>query len=165
MPSGGTRIKDITFEDGSLIHATSGVDSTSGTVALESSSPLQGSYAARINNASMSYLQEQFSATTDVYVSMYIRFSALPSGDVRILHLSNSGTTVGNIQLRASGVLRLRNDSSTAGSETAALSTNTLYRIGLRQRQGTGSDAILEAYLAVGNAAFTTPFPTLTNGA
>ena len=83
--------------------------------------------------------------------------TALPSGDVRILHLSNGGTTVGNIQLRASGALRLRNDSSTVGSETAALSANTLYRIGLRQRQGTGSDAVLEAYLAVGNAAFTTP--------
>jgi hypothetical protein len=94
-----------------------------------------------------------------------LSFSALPSGDVRILHLSNNGTTVGNIQLRSSGTLRLRNDSSTVGSETAALSANTLYRIGLRQRQGTGgSDAVLEAYLAVGTAAFTTPFATLTNG-
>jgi hypothetical protein len=112
----------------------------------------------------MSYLQEQFTASSDVYVSMYIRFSALPSGDVRILHLSNNGTTVGNIQLRASGTLRLRNDSSTVGSETAALSANTLYRIGLRQRQGSGGDAVLEAYLAVGTAAFTTPFATLTTG-
>ena len=91
--------------------------------------------------------------------------TALPSGDVRILHLSNGGTTVGNIQLRASGALRLRNDSSTVGSETAALSANTLYRIGLRQRQETGSDAVLEAYLAVGTATFTTPFATLTNDA
>jgi hypothetical protein len=33
----------------------------------------------------MSYLQQQFTATNDVYVSMYIRLSALPSGDVRIL--------------------------------------------------------------------------------
>ena len=83
---------------------------------------------------------------------------------MRILHLSNGGTTVGNIQLRANGKLRLRNDASAVGSETAALSTNTLYRIGLRQRQGSGSDAILEAYLAVGTAAFTTPFASLATG-
>jgi hypothetical protein len=159
-PSGGTRIKDITFEDGSLVHASSGVDSTGGTVALETTSPLQGSYAARFNNVTSSYVQEQFTATSDVYVSMYIRFSALPSGDVRILQLRNGDDTVGNIQLRANGALRLRNDGTAVGVETAALSPNTLYRIGLRQRQGTGSDAILEAYLAVGTAAFTTPFAT-----
>lgn len=112
-----------------------------------------------------SYVQEQFTATSDVYVSMYIRFSALPSGDVRILQLRNGNTTVGNIQLRANGKLRLRNDSSPEESESATLSTNTLYRIGLRQRQVIGSgDGILEAYLAVGTAAFTTPFASLTNG-
>ena len=93
-----------------------------------------------------------------------LSFSALPSGDVRILQLRNGDDTVGNIQLRANGALRLRNDGTAVGVETAALSPNTLYRIGLRQRQGTGSDAILEAYLAVGTAAFTTPFATLTNG-
>jgi hypothetical protein len=126
---------------------------------------LQGSYAARFNNVTASYLQQQFTATSDVYVSMYIRLSALPSGDVRILQLRNGDDTVGNIQLRSNGTLRLRNDSSDAGSTLAALSPNTLYRVGLRQRQGSGSDAVLEAYLAVGNAAFTTPFATLSNGA
>src|SRR6266508_4559015 len=42
-PAGGTLLKAITFENGSLTHATSGADSIVGTVNLESSTPLKGS--------------------------------------------------------------------------------------------------------------------------
>jgi hypothetical protein len=40
----------------------------------------------------------------------------------------------------------------------------TVYRVGLHQRRGTGADAILEAYLAVGDAPFGAPFAAMTTG-
>jgi hypothetical protein len=159
----GTRIKDITFEGGSLTDATTGVDSVNGTVNLETSAPLKGSYAARFPNSGSAYLQENFTATPDLYVSLYLKVAALPSSDVRIAMISNNGTTVGNLLLRSNGMLRLRNASTQIGSETGPLSTNTVYRVGLRQKQGTGSNAILEGYLATGDNAFGSPFASSTS--
>jgi len=36
----------------------------------------------------------------------------------------------------------------------------TLYRIGIHQKKGTGGNAVLEGFIATGDAAFTTPFAT-----
>src|SRR4051794_38427798 len=72
-PSSGTRIKDSTFEGSSLTDATTGVDSTSGTVTLETSTPLKGMYSATIPNNASGYLDENVSATNDLYVSLYLR--------------------------------------------------------------------------------------------
>jgi hypothetical protein len=78
--------------------------------------------------------------------------------------ISNSGTTVGNLQLTSSGALQLRNGSTQIGSNSATLSVGTLYRIGIHQKKGAGGNAVLEAYLAVGSAAFGSPFASSTTG-
>jgi hypothetical protein len=163
-PSGGTRIKDITFESGALINATMGVDSTSGSVTLNSSTPLKGSYSASLTNASSSSLQENFTAADDVYVSFALRIDALPSTSARIAFLSNAGTTIGNIQLMPDGKLQLRNGSTTIGTSTAALSTGTTYRVAIHQKKGAGGNAVLEAYLANDGAAFGSPFAASAAG-
>ena len=49
-----TGIKDITFENGSLIHRVTGADSVVNAVTLETQAPLVGTYAARIPNAANS---------------------------------------------------------------------------------------------------------------
>jgi hypothetical protein len=156
-PPDGTRIKTITFEDGSLTHPTSGVDSINGTVKLLSAGALKGTYSAQILNTS-AYLQETFADVDDISVSFYLRLDALPSVDTRIVLLSNDGTTVGNLLLRPDGTLLLRNASTVIGSPSAALRVGTLYRLGLHQKRGTGNNAVLEAYVAIGDAAFGTPF-------
>jgi hypothetical protein len=162
-PSGGTR-KDITFESGALVNATTGVDSTSGSVTIESGQPLKGSYSARIANVGSAYLQKSFSAAADTYASIVLRIDARPTSDTRIVLLSNSGTSVGNLVLRSTGALRLRSDSTSIGADSAPLNVGTTYRIGLHQRQGSGSNAVLEAYVAVDGAAFGTPFAATTSG-
>jgi hypothetical protein len=156
-PPGGTRIKTITFEDGSLTHPTSGVDSINGTVKLLSIDALKGIYSAQIANTS-AYLQETFADVDDISVSFYLRLDALPSADTRIVLLSNDGTTVGNLLLRRDGTLLLRTASTAIGSPSAALRAGTLYRLGLHQKRGSGSNAVLEAYMAIGDAAFGSPF-------
>ncbi|MFN8505603.1 RHS repeat-associated core domain-containing protein [Kouleothrix sp.] len=57
----------------------------------------------------------------------------------------------------SSGTLQLKSGSTTLGT-SAALSANTLYRIGIHQKKGTGADGVLEAFLAVGDAAFGAAF-------
>ena len=58
---------------------------------------------------------------------------------------SRTAATVGAIYLNPNGTLTLKNDSTTIGSSTA-LSVNTLYRIGLHQRSGSGN-GVLEAWV------------------
>ncbi|MFL5800955.1 MAG: hypothetical protein ACJ8CR_04360 [Roseiflexaceae bacterium] len=163
-PTGGARIKDITFESGRLVDATNGVDSTSGSVTLETASPLKGSYSARVAGVADAYLQENFSATDDLYIALALRVNALPSADTRILLVSNNGTTIGNLVLRSNGALRLRNGTAPIGVDTAPLSVGATYRVGIHQKRGSGGNAMLEAYLAADGAAFGAPFAAISNG-
>jgi PKD repeat protein len=164
-PTGGTGIKDITFENGSLTDPTNGADSTSGTVTLVTGGQqLKGTYSAQIPNTASSYLQENFTAADDIYVSFYLRVSTLPGSSVRIAMFSNAGTTVGSIQLMSDGRLQLRNGSTTIGSSSTALAVNTIYHIGLHQKKGAGGNAILQAYLAANGDPFGAPFATTATG-
>ena len=94
----------------------------------------------------------------------YLKLHALPASDARILLIANSGANVGVLMLRSTGALQLRNNSTPVGADSTALSVGTLYRVALRQKKGTGSDAILEAYLATGDAAFGSPFASTSAG-
>lgn len=140
------------------------MDRIIGAVTLESSQPLQGRYAARIANAGSAYVQEDFSAASNLFVSFLLRLNALPSADERIVLISNAGTTIGNLYLRPNGALRLRNGTATVGADTAPLLVGKLDRVGMRQSSGNGSNAILQAYLAADNGAFGTAFASLATG-
>jgi RHS repeat-associated protein len=66
----------------------------------------------------------------------------------------SAGTTIGGLYLNSNGTLTLKNvATSTTIGTSSALSTNTLYRVGIRQASGSGTGA-LQAYLASGDAAF-----------
>jgi YD repeat-containing protein len=158
-----SRIKDITFEGGSLTDLATGVDSTTGA-SLDVNAAIKGVDGARIPN-NTTYLEQNFVGTEDLYMAFYVRLNALPSSDARIAMISNAGTTYGNIVLRSNGTLRLRNNSTQVGSDSAlALQPKTLYRIGLHQKRGSGSNAVLEAFVVQGDNLFGTPFASLTNG-
>src|SRR6185503_2040958 len=105
-----------------------------------------------------SWLEETFTAANDLYVSFYLRLTALPASDARLVLISNSGTTVGNLLLRTTGALRLRNGSTTIGSDSPALTVGQLYRVGVHQQRGAGTNAVLEAFLAPADNPFTTSF-------
>ena len=160
QPSPGGGIKTITFESG-LIHPTAGFDSLSGAVTIETAAPLAGTAAARIGNG---YLQENFAATDDLYLSFLLNPLTVTSGSPRILLLSNGGVTHANLLLTSAGRLRLRIGSTNVGAESPLLLAGTTYRIGLRQRRGAGGDAIAEAFVAPAGVAFGAPFARTVTG-
>jgi hypothetical protein len=168
-PGGGggvsAPIKDITFEGGALTDPATGADKVSGTVALETTAPLNGRFSARVPNAASAYVEEAFAATDDVYASVYVRLGALPAADARIVLVSTAGTSVGNLVVRTTGRLRLRVDTTTVGLESTPLAPGQLYRIGIRQKRGAAGNAVLEAFLAAGDAPFSTPFASTAAGA
>ncbi len=162
--AGGTGIKGITFEHGSLVHAISGADSKSGVVSLETLTPLVGAYSARVANAGNAYLTESFPAAAEIFLVCSLRLDQIPASEVRVLQLSGSGTTLGSLQVRSSGKLRLKLGSTGVGAESAPLAVGEVYRIGIRERKGSGSDGLLEAFLAEGDGPFGAPFARTTTG-
>src|SRR5262249_52418034 len=155
---------DITFEGGSLTHPSSGADAVSGPVSLDSTSALKGVYAARISNAGSASLKENIPATDDLYLTFYVKVIALRAPEARLAVINTGSTPIGSIRLTSASRLKLRNGSTQVGADSPVLSLNTLYRIGLRQKRGTGANGVLEAYLATGDAPFGAPFATLTSG-
>lgn len=162
-PVSGAPIKALTFEGGSLV-GPSGAESVSGLGAtLDTTTPLKGAASARLQGNT--YLQQGFAAADNLYLSLYLKLNAAPTAAVRIVRVANGGTTVGNLVLNTDRTLQLRNGGSSIGSHSAALALGASYRVGLHQKKGTGANAVLEVFLAQGDAPFpATPFATIVNG-
>ena len=105
-----------------------------------------------------SYGTQTYTATDEIFLSLYIRLAAIPSAQVRVVRITDAGTSVGALTLETTGKLTLRNGSTSLGATTAALTPGTLYRIGIHQKRGTGSNGTLEGFVATGDANFGTAF-------
>jgi hypothetical protein len=156
-----SRIKDITFEDGtpSLVNPNTGVDrNLNGRVVLQSLSPLKGLYSARVPNVDSAWVEQSFAGADDLYVSFYLRLGAVPASDERIVQVLNGTSTVlGNLWVKTNGTLCLKYNGfwsggsiSTACTPTATpLTPGVSYRIGLHEVRGNGaSNAVLEGFWA-----------------
>ena len=132
------------------------------TLSLEHTSPLKERVSTRMSGTATSYVWEDFTAANSVYVAALLRVDALPSATAEIVTIRNGATTVGNLALTTAGTLQLRNGTTVLGT-SAALTVGTVYRIGLRQTKGTGSNGILEGFLSAGDSAFGAAFHSRTN--
>ncbi len=161
-PPVGEPLHAMTFEDGQLVHPVSGATKIVGPVTLKSNGLLKGQYAAETTGNG--YLEQKLTATSDLYASFYFTVDGLPSNNLRLIQLSSNGATVGNVVLRTDGSLRLRADAAGIGADSAPLTIGQVYRLGLRQRAGSGSNGVLEAYVAEGDAPFGAPFAVTATG-
>lgn len=163
QPVATSALKDMTFEGGRLVDASTGADAVKGAVTVETAAPINGTYSAAVAGGS-AYLEERFTGTSDLYVSFYVRIRSLPSSTARLLQILNGSATVGSLVLTPAGKLRLRLPSGRVGLDSAPLVVGRVYRVALHQRAGTGSDARLEGFLAEGAALFGAPFAATGTG-
>ena len=159
----------MTFEGGAL-NGPYGADKALGSVSLESSNAIKGAHSARLAAVGNSYLDERTTAVDDLNLSFYVRLNALPAGDVRMALAYSGITSGGNLVVRANGAVCLRNGNAWVGGSPSTacsatpLAVGTTYRLRLHQVRGTGGDAILEGFVAAGDAAFGAPFAKTTTG-
>ncbi|OGC92856.1 hypothetical protein A2876_01625 [Candidatus Amesbacteria bacterium RIFCSPHIGHO2_01_FULL_48_32b] len=171
--TGATRIKDATFEGGSST-GTYGLETdTYNNTVISTNSPIKNSWSVYIPEGYVNSNLTQTFTADELFVSFYLYLpSQIPAtGDFVAIY--NGATRVGVIQIVRSGTsqkLKLLNNTTAVGSNSTSLASLTVYRVGLHQKRGTGSNGVLEAYFATGDAAFTTPFAlsatqTFTTGA
>ena len=159
----GPRLKDMTFEGGALTGPLGAMKvATASTVLLESAGALRGTGSARIPpGAAVAYLEETFPAVDELFVALTLRQQTRGTVDVRLAQLlhgsGSSAVTSGALLLRANGTLLLRNYNTTIGTGVV-LQPGTSYRLALHERRTAAGTVMLEAYLAIGDAPFGSPF-------
>jgi hypothetical protein len=162
QPVATSALKDMTFEDGRLVDASTGADAVKGPITVETAAPINGVHSAVAGGNA--YLEERFTSTSDLYASFYLRMRSLPTSQVRLLQSWNGSSMRGRLQLTPAGKVRLLKGSSRIGSDSAPLVVGRVYRIALHQRAGAGGDARLEGFLAEGAALFGAPFAATGSG-
>lgn len=156
-----TRFFDATFEGASLTGAN-GASSVVASPALDSTSLMKGTYCIGYS-ASTQYARFDITASDDVYVSAYIYLTSV-ANSIRSIYITNGV----RLDIRSNRALRLADSGGTQiGSDSAVLSLNTLYRVGVHWRKatGAGNDGQAEAYVtATGSpdAAFGSAFASST---
>lgn len=167
-----TRLREITAElltVGDSTVGPSGFDSENviepNGLSVVSTGAIKGSKSFLLSNAAVNvYGRADFTATGQLYATMYVTFKQFPnSGATRFLRITdNTGTSLVGLRILATGVIDVTNFGTVPG--TFQCSLNTMYRIGLRYTKGGGTDAVVEAYAAAGDAVFGAPFASLTTG-
>ena len=130
------------FESGvngdALTTTNSGVDTvtlTSGTGVISTAQSAHGTRSALFTAGSASgatYISKTITATDTITVRVYARFTAYPTGTLApcLIWLGNGSSQLANLEVTASGNLRIRDDASAnAWTSTMAMSLNTWYRI------------------------------------
>lgn len=154
------RLKDITFESGSLT-GTNGADSAQGTIALDSASAVKGTYSAR-SDAAGDFVREDVTSSDSLYVSFLIKFTTLPaSTQTRVILIRDTLlSTVAGLRVTSAGKVQLRDSGGTQiGSDSSlTISTGTIYRLGVRRTKSTSTNGVLEAYVVADGDAWGSPF-------
>jgi hypothetical protein len=166
--------RNLTFESGALAArdpdpAATSPDRALGSLALETASPISGAYSLRVPNQANSYIDERVVPAGDFSLDFKLRLRALPTSDARIAATNAViPAALGNLVLRATGQLCLRNGNAWVGGAigtactTTPLALNTTYRIRLHQVQGTGNDGILQGFVAPVSQEFGAAFAKTT---
>lgn len=142
----------VDFRLGALT-GNGGFDSISGSgVAITETDTGVGVYAADWTSDASNYGVKAITASDEVFTYLYLILDSAPASDLTILQILNNGTVVGEIDINSSRELELKNNGTQKGSASSALTLGTLYRIGLRQKKGTGANGELQGYVAEGHA-------------
>lgn len=154
----------VTTESGNLTGATDAWNEVTDTsITLDNTRRIKGVYSTKWTASTMGTARRTVSPVPDLFFSFYVYLAQQVTQEFRFVQVSNDGTTQGSLHFRASGALQLsRFNGGFLGVASPVLAANTLYRVGFRQKAGTGANGVLEWYLAVGDAPFTTPIASVT---
>ncbi len=152
VDAGATRVRTLTFEDGTAVGAK-GFDSVVGQANVTTLSPLSGSYTFRAEKEG-SWGNVVFATETELWISSLIRVesvSATGDADLLTVGLEGSHTIVVQCEDPPNGLLEIEYDGTPFGSAPGVVSGNA-ERLALHLRAGNGN-ALVEVWLVEGSGA------------
>lgn len=154
---GGSRLRDVTFEDGLLLGAHGG-DSSFGSAAVGSVSALSGGYSLRINKA-LSGVQIDVPPQVELFATALVRVDVFNFGPSTLFGIvPEAGGTVAELRVQdAGGALKLALVvGGTVVAAGGALTVGTVYRVGFHIRQD-ATTHLIEIFAALAGAPFSMP--------
>ena len=127
----------ITFEDGALVHASTGVDSIVGPALLTAGAgALAGKYSLGVDSPS-SYAVVTFPPTADLFLSFHLRLNRMTDGRVLGLVFDRPGSKI-EVKIEGNEVVGWFEAAGTAASfGSASISSGTAMRVGVHYHAGT----------------------------
>lgn len=125
-----------------------------GAISIDSGTVRSGSYSLKVastaNQPVVSFNGNLSNQSTEAYIRVYMYISSMPNANCAVLGFRNTGVSNRcRILLTSTGTLRLVQTGGTqVGSDSAALSTNTWYRLELKNDASTNPGTIEARYTA-----------------
>jgi hypothetical protein len=171
-----TRLKDITFENGAIVHPQTGGDRVLADAGLalltkdanvdesgDATMPIAigGDFSLQVNAATA--VEETFGPLDEIYITARLRIDAPVTTAVPVLRiLPETGTNV--IEIRLLPTLRLGAFQGTQiGTNTNPVELAKPFRLGIYVKKGKNSNGVLEVRIAPDGMAFPAPFAQTTN--
>jgi len=141
------------------------VQTTAGSLSITSVNPLAGQRSYALQGGINTYGRIDLATSiADAYCSFLLRLSTIPGGDTeRIVAFRTSAGTRGGLTINTSGQLRLTNAGSAIGS-AYQVTLDGSYLVQVRQKAGTGTNAILRAVVTEIATGVATEIANLTTG-
>lgn len=176
QPDTSTRIKDITFENGQIVHPQTGVDRVTGDAGLslltkDANVDESGDATTRIaiggdfslQASGPSFVEETFGPIDEVHLTARIRLDQTSLSTVPVLRIQpETGTTPIEIRLLSTSRLAVFLGAQ-IGQSSNPLTAGKVQRLGIFVRKGKNANGRLEVFLADDAAPFTTPFAQSAN--
>lgn len=176
QPDASTRIKDITFENGALVHPQTGGDRAFGDAGLSlltkdanvddsgdatTRTAIGGDFSLQVD--APAFVEETFGPLDEIYVTARIRVDATPASAVPILRIvPETGATPIDIRLQQTRRLAVFLGGQ-IGQDSSPLVLGQVHRIGIYVKKGKNSNGTLQVRLANDGAAFGAPFADSAN--
>jgi hypothetical protein len=149
---GGSRLKDITFENGSLIDPVTGADSVTGTPTLLTAvDSISGSFSMEVST-DVAYLTENFPNSPELYVSFLIAVDPGTSiTPIIIARINAAAGGAGAIDLGMAGAgrsLAIAQGTSTVIAGGSLPNDDVVYRVGIHLKSGAPGASVVELFVA-----------------
>jgi hypothetical protein len=121
-----------------------------GTVAIETSVVRSGAASVKIDGAHASsnvFWLQTVTAGTIAYLRAYVRIDGTPTTAQQALNVIAGSTQILHVRINTDRTLTLRDATGVIGSASAALSTNTWYRVEVVCQVNTTTTGFAELYL------------------
>lgn len=176
QPDTSTRIKDITFENGAIVHPETGGDRVTGDAGLllltkdanvddagDATTPIAIAGDFSLQAKGSSFVEETFGPLDEVFLTARIRLDSTPVAAVPVLRIEpETGATP--IELRLLSTMRLAVFlGAQIGQSSNPLTAGKVHRIGVFVRKGKNANGRLAVSLADDGAAFGAPFAQSTS--
>lgn len=147
-----TRLREVTFESGSLLASKDSADVALGVPTLETLLPIAGKFSVRFDNDQA--VEIDFGPAPEIYAAFLVRLDNVGLGSPAFVRIGTDTPSVVDLELAPNkGGIAVRLGTDVLGTGAGIVDTNAVYRVGIHLRRA-GMKTSIEVFVASRGVAF-----------